>query len=91
MNRLTFLVGLILFIGIIALNTFIIQTVWNKILINKLPLMNIQPLSYIDAFAILIFVSSFGVGTMFIVNQSGKDMSHPMSCGNNNGYSYEMN
>lgn len=47
----------VVFIAILALYTFLIQTIWNKVIIKKFPSQNIQTLSFWDALALAVFVS----------------------------------
>jgi hypothetical protein len=44
-------------IAILALATFLIMTIWNKVIIKKFPLSAIQKLSFWDALALMVFVS----------------------------------
>jgi hypothetical protein len=42
---------------ILAINIFIIEIIWNRVIIQKFPKQHIQPITYFDAFALALFVS----------------------------------
>lgn len=48
-------------LAIIALQTYLIQVIWNKVIIKKFPDSNIQTLSFWDALAISVFFSLIGL------------------------------
>ena len=48
-------------LAIIALQTYLIQVIWNKVIIKKFPESNIQTLSFWDALAISVFFSLIGL------------------------------
>ena len=57
LNILNVLVGLILFVAIVALYTYLIMLIWNKVIIIKFPNSNIQKLDFWEALALSVFVS----------------------------------
>jgi hypothetical protein len=48
-------------LAIIALQTYLIQVIWNKVIIKKFPDSNIQTLTFWDALAISVFFSLIGL------------------------------
>jgi hypothetical protein len=48
-------------LAIIALQTYLIQVIWNKVIIKKFPESNIQTLTFWDALAISVFFSLIGL------------------------------
>lgn len=59
-NKLTFLnslVGLIIFLSIVALYTYLIMIIWNNVIIKKFPDSNIQKLDFWEALALSVFFS----------------------------------
>ena len=51
------IVGLVILLALIALNTYLIMIIWNKVIITKFPTSNIQKLDFWDALALSVFVS----------------------------------
>ena len=48
-------------LALIALQTYLIQVIWNKVIIKKFPESNIQTLTFWDALAISVFFSLIGI------------------------------
>lgn len=49
------LVMLVVVVVILAIETFLIMLIWNKVIIKKFPTQHIQPLSFWDALALSVF------------------------------------
>ena len=55
---------LIIFVlAVIALQTYLIQMIWNKVIIKKFPDSNIQNLTFWEALALSVFVSLLGLSS----------------------------
>ena len=50
-------------LAIIALQTYLIQVIWNKVIIKKFPDSNIQTVTFWDALAISVFFSLIGLSS----------------------------
>ena len=50
-------ISVVVFIGAVALYTYLIMIIWNKVIITKFPESNIQQLDFWDALSLSIFVS----------------------------------
>ena len=50
-------------LALIALQTYLIQVIWNKVIIKKFPDSNIQTLTFWDALAISVFCSLIGLSS----------------------------
>jgi len=51
------LVGLIAVLSIMALNIFLIQIIWNEVIVKKFPNANIQKLNFWESLALAVFVA----------------------------------
>jgi hypothetical protein len=59
-----FLITLIILLGVISLNTFLIMVIWNNVLINKIRGANLQKLGFWDSLAISLFFSLISGGNI---------------------------
>lgn len=50
---------------LIIFYTFLVMTIWNSVIIKKLPTSHIQPLTFWDALALAVFVSLLGTHNIF--------------------------
>ena len=65
------IVILIISLAILALNTWLIMTIWNKVIIKKFPNSDIVELNFWDALAISVFVTALtGGSSTYIMNQA---------------------
>ena len=64
------LIGIIIILALLALYTFLIMIIWNKVIIKKFPQQNIQKLSFWDALALGVFVSLLSGGTTVLVTKN---------------------
>lgn len=54
---------IIFVLAVIALQTYLIQMIWNKVIIKKFPDSNIQNLTFWEALALSVFVSLLGLSS----------------------------
>jgi hypothetical protein len=59
--HISILVLILIGLALIALQTYLIQVIWNKVIIKKFPESNIQTLTFWDALAISVFFSLIGI------------------------------
>jgi hypothetical protein len=65
------IVILIISLAILALNTWLIMIIWNKVIIKKFPNSDIVELNFWDALAISVFVTALtGGSSTYIMNQA---------------------
>jgi hypothetical protein len=59
--HISILILILIGLALIALQTYLIQVIWNKVIIKKFPESNIQTLTFWDALAISVFFSLIGI------------------------------
>jgi hypothetical protein len=70
-NSQAVLTGMIIILAVVALQTYLIQVIWNHVIIKKFPNANIQELSFWDALALSVFTALIGItsrGSVSYVN-----------------------
>jgi len=70
-NSQTVITGIAIILAVVALQTYLIQVIWNHVIIKKLPSSNIQQLSFWDALALSVFTALIGItsrGSVSYVN-----------------------
>ena len=65
------LVSLMLLVGYLALTTYLIMLIWNKVLVFKLQGSKLQPLDFWEALALAVFVNLLLGGNIAAVCVSG--------------------
>jgi len=65
------LVSLMLLVGYIALTTYLIMLIWNKVLVVKLTTAGLQNLDFWEALALAVFVNLLLGGNIAAVAVSG--------------------
>ena len=65
------LVSLMLLVGYIALTTYLIMLIWNKVLVVKLTTAHLQNLDFWEALALAVFVNLLLGGNIAAVAVSG--------------------
>ena len=58
------LVSLTLIVGFVALSTYLIMLIWNKVLVVKLTTAKLQPLDFWEALALAVFVNLLLIGNV---------------------------
>lgn len=53
-NSQTVITGIAIILAVVALQTYLIQVIWNHVIIKKFPNANIQELSFWDALALSV-------------------------------------
>ena len=49
------LLGSVLVLGLLALVIYLVQLIWNKVIIKKFPTLNMKELTYWEALALMVF------------------------------------
>lgn len=59
------LISLLVLLAVVSFYTFLIMTIWNKVIIEKFPQQKIEKLSFVEALALSVFVSILSGPTIF--------------------------
>lgn len=60
------LISLLILLSFAVIYIFLIQLIWNQVIVKKFPSANIQKLSFVDSLALAVFFSLLTGGSGFI-------------------------
>lgn len=65
-SDVTIIIGFVVLLALIAINTLLIMVIWNKVLVPKVKGAQLQQLSFWDALAIGVFFALVSGGTTVV-------------------------